>query len=111
MKTPSSTPPHILARELSSLKNLSPSERIAALLADQERRWFQGDRVPAEHYRAAVPCLQTEVEALLDLVYNELLLRQQLGEHPTPEEYQRRFPEQANVLRLLVKVHGQTNSA
>jgi len=112
MKPPSSalTAPHILAGELSSLVALPQDEQINALRADQERRWLKGDRMLAEYYRAAVPLLQTEVEIWLDLIYNEFLLRQRLGEQPTPEEYLRRFPEHASILRLLLKIDGEPGS-
>ena len=50
----------------------------AILCADQRRRWSRGDRLPAEAYRTALPALDDEL--LLDLIYSEFVLREQLGE-------------------------------
>jgi serine/threonine protein kinase len=39
------------------------------------------------------------------LAYGELLLREELGESPDPEEYLRRFPAHAAALRLQFELH------
>jgi formylglycine-generating enzyme required for sulfatase activity/tRNA A-37 threonylcarbamoyl transferase component Bud32 len=72
------------------------------LLDDQSSRWQRGERVPAEDYLARYPRLHAE--ALLDLITNEVLLRQQAGETPCLEEYQQRFPHLAEVLRVQFAV-------
>lgn len=87
-----------LARELEPLARLTATERLLALQVDQRRRWLQGDRLPVELYRAALPILQTEPRCWLDLACNELLIRQCLGEAPTLEEYYLRFPEHRDDL-------------
>jgi serine/threonine protein kinase len=42
---------------------------------------------------------------LLELVYSEVMLRQEQGEPPQPEEYVRRFPQLAERLLPLFEVH------
>src|SRR4051794_34777711 len=67
--------------------------RLAGLLAEQRRRWESGDRVPAEAYLDRELLLRGDGEGVLDLIYNEVLLRQGLGESPGLDEYVRRFPQ------------------
>src|SRR5262249_33452332 len=45
-------------------------------------------------------------EAILDLIYNEFLLREQLGEQPVIAEYARRFPVYAAALRAQAELHN-----
>jgi hypothetical protein len=49
------------------------------LLAEQGRRWRQGERVPVEALLAAHPTLGAAPDAILDLIYNELVLRERPG--------------------------------
>jgi tetratricopeptide (TPR) repeat protein len=70
------------------------------LLDDQSERWRRGDRVPVEDYLCRHPELRADHEALLDLIFHELLLRGQAGETPDFNEYARRFPELAGPLRV-----------
>jgi tetratricopeptide (TPR) repeat protein/tRNA A-37 threonylcarbamoyl transferase component Bud32 len=74
------------------------------LLEDQSDRWRRGERVPVEDLLAGQPHLQADPEAVLDLITNEVLLRQQAGETPLLEEYQLRFPHLAEPLRLQFEV-------
>jgi hypothetical protein len=78
---------------------------IAKLQLEQSRRWRRGERFLVEDYRQLLPMLQGEAELLLDLIYNEIVLREQIGETPTLEEYLKRFPEHAEALRLQFEVH------
>jgi hypothetical protein len=91
------------------MSDTSPGETpshglLAALLAEQGRRWREGECVPVEALLEAHPTLGASSDAILDLIYNELLLREQRGETPTPEEYRRRFPQLAEALALLFEV-------
>jgi tRNA A-37 threonylcarbamoyl transferase component Bud32 len=44
-------------------------------------------------------------EVLLDLLYKEVMLREQLGERPDPEEYAQRFPALADEMRKQLLLH------
>src|SRR5262249_13629259 len=79
---------------------------LALLLAHQRRSWRKGERAPVEAYLAQQPELEADTEAVLDLIYNEIMLREMAGESPRPEEYLRRFPELAPQLRLQFEVEG-----
>ncbi len=80
-------------------------DRVLPLLLDQRRRWQQGDRVQAEAYLADHPELGAEADAVLDLVYHEVLLREEAGEAPRLEEYVARFPQHSVRLRRQFVVH------
>ena len=61
---------------------------LEALKAQQRDRWRRGDRVQVEDFLRLRPPLQDTPEAFT-LVYHEFLLREELGEGPTLEEYGR----------------------
>ena len=82
----------------------------AMLLVDQKRRWLQGDRVFVEEYCQRIPARATDVESLLDLIYSEVLLREQCGEPPTLAEYVERFPHVAEELRLQFELDNAMHS-
>jgi tetratricopeptide (TPR) repeat protein len=75
------------------------------LCADQRQRWLKGDRVRVENYLAEHPGLQADDEGLLDLIYNEIVLRQEHGDPPQLDEYLRQFGRLEEPLRLLFEVH------
>jgi hypothetical protein len=79
---------------------------VGRLLDDQRRRWTAGDRVPAEAYLPAFTDGAGDPVGFLDLVYQEVLLREQLGETPEPDEYLRRFPQFARAIRDQFEVHA-----
>ena len=61
------------------------------LRAEQLARWQGGERVFIEDLLS----VNIDDEALLDLLYGEVLLREEFGERPVLAEYQRRFPRLA----------------
>jgi tetratricopeptide (TPR) repeat protein len=84
---------------------LSPKERLSLVRDDQRRRWRGGDRALVEGYLERWPALAEDTQGLLDLVYAEVLLREERGETPTLEEYLRRFPDQADSLKRQFALH------
>jgi tetratricopeptide (TPR) repeat protein len=89
---------------LDQLGGLSRREQVALLQADQHRRWQRGERPRVEDYLRQFPALGEDTEAVLDLVYGEVLLRQDAGDTPQLDEYLERFPEQADQLRRQFSV-------
>jgi hypothetical protein len=77
----------------------------AALREDQRRRWLQGERVLVESYLARHPGLSDQTETLLDLIYNEIVIREECGDPPCLGEYLTRFPQLAGDLRVRFEVH------
>jgi tetratricopeptide (TPR) repeat protein len=84
---------------------MSRTLHLASLLRQELRQhWARGDRVLVEDYLAQYPSLQTDPEAVLDLIYHEVVLRQEQGETPTLAEYLARFDDLGPQLRLLFEV-------
>jgi tetratricopeptide (TPR) repeat protein len=90
-----------------------PSLAGPALLLrlEQARRWRAHDRAPAEDYLARHPELSANPEYALEVVYGELLLREEDGETPAVEEFLQRFPQFAAEIRRLFEVHRAVRSA
>jgi WD40 repeat protein/tetratricopeptide (TPR) repeat protein len=88
---PSATPP---------AAGSASGELPVAPIVDQCRRWRQGERVLVESYVERDPALRADREGLLDLIFNEFVLREQDGESPRAEEYIERFPQLAAELRV-----------
>jgi tetratricopeptide (TPR) repeat protein len=84
---------------------------IPLLQADQRERWQRGDRASVESYLEQQPALQTEPDGLLDLIYSEILLREETGDQPRLPEYLQRFPQHEAELRRLFDVHETLESA
>jgi WD40 repeat protein/serine/threonine protein kinase len=90
---------------LASAGELSALQIAAVLRADQCAHWQAGDRVPAEAYLERYPTLQADVEAAVDLIYGEFLMRERLGEAPELAEYLGRFSPYAGRLRQQIEFH------
>lgn len=72
--------------------------QLASLRADQSRRWKEGSRPSVEEYQAAVPLLQSDTSLLLEFIFGEVSLREELGERPEVDEYLQRFPDLKETL-------------
>ena len=86
------------------------SPTIDALLADQRRRSLGGKPFRVEGYLDRFPDLLADPEGLLDLIYNEILLREGRGESPGLDEYRARFPGLTEALGDLFEVHDAIES-
>lgn len=88
------------------------TERHTAVLDEildlQKRSWSSGSRPPVEDFLRHSK-LENDTEALLDLIYNEVLVREELGEEPVLEDYIPRFPHLADDLKLHFEVHRAVN--
>jgi eukaryotic-like serine/threonine-protein kinase len=89
---------------------MTESTFIPLLQADQRERWQRGDRPSVESYLAERPALQSDPDGLLDLIYQEMLLREESGDTPRLPEYLERFPQFAAELRRLFEVHQVVES-
>lgn len=84
---------------------LSSAQLVAILLVDQRARWNLGEQVLAETYLAEYPRLADDPELQEDLIYGELLLREQHGERQALEAIAARFPDLAEMLRQQIGLH------
>jgi tetratricopeptide (TPR) repeat protein/tRNA A-37 threonylcarbamoyl transferase component Bud32 len=74
------------------------------MLMHQRQAWRRGERALVETYLAQQPELKADTQAVLDLIYNEVLLREEAGELSRLEDYLSRFAELADELRLQFEV-------
>jgi eukaryotic-like serine/threonine-protein kinase len=72
---------------------------------EQRRRWQLGDRALIESILEGHESIGLHCEFLLDLVYNEIVLREKHRESPRCDEYLARFPGHAAELQQLFDVH------
>jgi serine/threonine protein kinase len=80
-------------------------EMVMTIRADQRAQWEAGRRVLAEVYLEEQPALRANDELAVDVIYSEVLLREELGEVVSAEEYLRRFPQYAEKLRRQLRLH------
>jgi len=71
---------------------------VATAVADMAERWRAGGSAAVEEYLRSFPSLQSDPNAVLDLIYQEVLLRTERGENPQLGDYVRRFPSCAEAL-------------
>src|SRR5438477_8567428 len=88
-------------------RSSGPLRQLVEHLEENQRaRWQRGEHVRVEDYLEQHPALQAFADGIVDLVYNEFLLRQSEGEAPPLEEYLQRFPLLARQLRDQFEVHA-----
>lgn len=78
----------------------------ALVRADQRRCWQRGQRIRVEEYLQRFPALMSDEAAVIDLLDNEIGLRDKDGEAPTEAEYLERFPHLAQSIRRWFALRG-----
>jgi tRNA A-37 threonylcarbamoyl transferase component Bud32/tetratricopeptide (TPR) repeat protein len=79
--------------------------RISDEMLDRQRRLWSDGRPPAVEDLLRESGCEGDPEARLDLLYNEIVIRDELGLGPTLAEYVGRYPELEQDLRLHFEVH------
>ncbi|MBY0230647.1 MAG: protein kinase, partial [Gemmataceae bacterium] len=77
---------------------------LSDVLLDQRRGWETGERPALEALLRQHPHLAGQPDAVLDLVYQEVVLREEAGEKPRLADYEGRFPHLADALRVQFEV-------
>jgi WD40 repeat protein/tRNA A-37 threonylcarbamoyl transferase component Bud32 len=78
---------------------------LARLAVEQRRRWQGGELVPVEAFLAQQPELQEDGDAIVDLLFREVALRQERGDEPTLGELLQRFPQYESRVRIQFDLH------
>jgi hypothetical protein len=102
---PDSGPQTDIRAVLARAADFDAAEVVNLVGADQVRRWRRGERVPVETYLLMHPALPANHPDAFELVYNEFLLREELGEVPALTEFVWRFPQFEGRLRRQVGLH------
>ncbi len=84
----------------------SLSDRVETLAGHLRSRWQAGNRVPVETLGPLFEVVAQNEEQLLDLIYHEILLREEFGETPTLDDFVQRFPKHKDRLSRLFAIHG-----
>lgn len=90
------------------MTNDESADDVFRQLRDQQvQGWQRGQPLKVEQLIDSRPDPgEVPLNCLLDLIYGELLLREEAGERPTAEEYAMRFPELADSIRRQFMVHS-----
>jgi serine/threonine protein kinase/Tfp pilus assembly protein PilF len=95
-----------------SSEPLTPSTRqrqnddlVERLAGEMARRWQLGERPVAEDYLALHPDLWDQPEAAVELIYQEICLRQEHGEAAAGTDVLDRFPQWQQPLQALLGWH------
>lgn len=72
------------------------------VLGTQQDLWKHGQRTPIESLASQFELSDDET---LDLIYAEVLLREELGERPECDEYCERFPQFADQIKRQFQLH------
>ena len=81
-------------------------ELFASLLDFQAERWQRGEEILVEEILQTHPTLADTPEILMDLIYGELLCRENIGRATSVEEFVRRFPNLEDSIRRQFAVHN-----
>ncbi len=79
--------------------------RLPSSLDEYRKHWNRGERMSVETFLERVLPGGVETNELLDLIYGEVVLREEHGESPRLDEYLGRFPEHAEALRSQFEIH------
>ena len=79
--------------------------QLDEILERQQQSWQDGIPVSIENLLSSMPELQNRPDAIVDLVYAEVLIREKLGQHPSCEEYTSRFPDAQKSIARQFQIH------
>lgn len=97
--------PLVIQESIESL-SASLSDRIEFLAQELRARWRAGRRIKIEALGAMFDDVARNTEQLLDLIYHEILIREEFNDTVGLDEYVERFPQHAESLERLFAVHG-----
>ena len=86
--------------------NVCPADRNPdSILIWRQECWRRRQRIRVSDVLSQAPWLSENPDAMLDLIYGEVLLREDIGERPVEEEYLQQFPSLAEQIRRQFQVH------
>ena len=87
------------------------TETIALLCVDQTSRWEAGEYVLVEDYYDQCPELIEDQEMLLDLIYNEIYLRDEYDQSCDRNSFRTRFPNLYDQIEFMLEIHEVIDAA
>src|SRR4029450_694153 len=74
---------------------ISAGDLAAVARVDLRQRWRRGEQPGADEYLARLPQLCADAGLVVDLIYAEFLIREELGDEPSLANLQRQFAQHA----------------
>jgi len=96
---------------LAAAGKISAEQLSQILCVDQRERWMRSERPDTEYYINVYRSSQPSSEYAVDILYNEFLVRREIGEAPTVDEYRDRFPELVEQLQVQVNLRDALGTA
>src|ERR1700704_2448435 len=94
-------PPTLDVSRLRKVKSRSLDTIEATALREMANAWHEGLRTPAEQWLTRHPQLGAQPDVAVRIIYEEVCLREELGEAVDSEELYRRFPQWQEALEVL----------
>jgi eukaryotic-like serine/threonine-protein kinase len=88
-----------------TLTQLSIAELVLLLREELKHNWKTGERTRVEDLLAKWPQAKIPEEGILDLIYQEIVVREEMGDQTALEEYQQRFPALETALQRQFALH------
>lgn len=88
-----------------SLKSAERERRLRDRCAELGGRLRAGEACRVEDYLEQHPDLADDEDAVIELLYAEYVVREEMGEPPAPEEWYARFPRWRDRLGRLLEFH------
>ena len=80
------------------------------VLREMALDWDRGARTPAEKWLERHPELAADAQSAVQIVYEEVCLREERGETVQSDEIYRRFPQWSDSLHMLFDCHRMVQS-
>ena len=80
---------------------------VRTACSELSRQLREGQPARAEEFLDQIPELAKNSELALELIYTEYVVREELGQSGSSDEWYQRFPEWTDDLRQLLEVHRQ----
>ena len=90
--------------------SIGSSQTPLSLIQNHRQRWRDEQKLSVEAFLQQFPPPVLDDDELLDLIYNEVVLREEDGESPELAEYLLRFPQFAAELRAQFEIHRALQS-
>src|SRR5262245_11129231 len=91
---------------LAEWPGISPRDLEAVVRVALRQGWLQGGQLGSEEVLRRFPQRASEAELVVDLIYTEFLIREELRHEPALAEFERRFPEHAQELKEQIELHA-----
>jgi len=93
-------------RRAQSTREASFDSSLERMISEQVKAWMSGARPPVKLFLSRHVGLCDQPNALVELINQEIVLRQMRGETPRPDDYLVDFPDLAEPLSRLFEIHG-----